>query len=424
MRWSLQQINNPHNAAAVPGERIRTNGPAALSNLFVIVYNNQQHFSYLDSNNNIQDAWYDGSQWNLQQINYTDSYSLFVSVYNNQHHFAWLDKAGNIQDAWYDGSQWNLRQINSPGGVTNGPAALSNLFVTVYNNQQHFSYIDFNGNIQDAWYDGSQWNLRQINNSSNLTIPGELTATDGPSVGGPDFFVSVYNNQHHFVYTAEDFALQDAFYDGDANIWKLLQINNPAWPLTWPQTPPTATNGPQGSQPCYLFVSVYLNQQHFVYVDLFGNIHDAFYDGDANIWKLQQINNMSAPYIPGEYDNTTNGPYARLLFGSLFVSVYLDQQHFAYIDSNGNIQDAFYDRDTYMWNLQQINNSANPTIQGEYTATEAPVAGWTWTNLSVSVYLDQQHFAYIDSNGNIQDAWCEVSKAGDVGLRPRSRQAD
>ena len=58
---------------------------------------------------------------------------------------------------------WHLQQINN-GGVTTGPSAASGLFVTVYNNQQHFAYIDGNGNVQDAWYGGGAWHLQKINN--------------------------------------------------------------------------------------------------------------------------------------------------------------------------------------------------------------------------------------------------------------------
>ncbi|HEV2640917.1 MAG TPA: hypothetical protein VGX23_37715 [Actinocrinis sp.] len=40
-----------------------------MDDLYVSVYNNQQHFTYLDTTGRVQDTWYDG-QWHLQQINY------------------------------------------------------------------------------------------------------------------------------------------------------------------------------------------------------------------------------------------------------------------------------------------------------------------------------------------------------------------
>jgi hypothetical protein len=183
---------------------VMTNGPAVAGDLFVTVYDNQQHFTYRDARGNIQDCWYDGS-WHLQQINAGTGATvpgeavataqasapavggLFVCQYNNQDHFAYLDVNGNIQDCWYDGS-WNLQQIN--GGsptvagepvMTDGPAVAGDLFVTVYDNQQHFTYRDAKGNIQDCWYNGATgtWSLQQINdaNGSGATVAGEYIAT-------------------------------------------------------------------------------------------------------------------------------------------------------------------------------------------------------------------------------------------------------
>ena len=42
---------------------------AAVGGVFVCAYNGQDHFAYLDANGTIQDCWYDGSTWKLQQIN-------------------------------------------------------------------------------------------------------------------------------------------------------------------------------------------------------------------------------------------------------------------------------------------------------------------------------------------------------------------
>lgn len=393
------------------------------ASIFVSVYNDQQHFAYVDSNGNIQDAWYDGPNnvWKLQQINNATgptnpgeyvatngpaaAGNLFVSVFQNQQHFAYIDGNGNIQDAWYNGDAnvWNLQQINNANGAptvvgeyvaTNGPPAsfLPGVFVSVYGNQQHFTYSDNQGNLQDAWYDGdtNSWNLQQINNANGTPpIPGEYVATNGPS-NYSFIFVSTYNNQQHFSYLDQFFNLQDAWYNGDTNAWNLQQINNA-------NGQPTvageyiATNGPALYINSALFVSVYHNQQHFVFTDYNSNIQDAWYDGDTSAWSLQQINNALGPNptIPGEFMATNGPPF----YSNLFVSVYGDQQHFTYLDAYLTIHDAWYDGDKNVWNLQQINNNG---------VTKGPeFVG----NLFVSVYNEQQHFVYLDINGNIQDAW-------------------
>ena len=57
------------------------------------------------------------------------------------------------------------------------------------------------------------------------------------------------------------------------------------------------------------------------------------------------------------------------------------------------------------WHLQQINNSNYPTIAGEHTATNGPGVNFATAGLFVSVYNNQQHFAYVDGNSNIQEVW-------------------
>jgi hypothetical protein len=225
MPWSSQKINNGGVSS----------GPGAVGDIgykvFVCVYNDQQHFSYRDGSGNLQDVWWGEKQWHLQQINegagpaVAGEYvatpgapaaagDLFVSVYNDQQHFSYLDAEGNIQDCWYDGGlgAWKLQQINEGAGpavageyvaTPGAPAAAGDLFVSVYNDQQHFSYLDAKGNIQDAWWDGRQWHLQKINNGGMTT---------GPSAAG-GLFVCVYNRQHHFAYRDADGNIWDSWWD-------------------------------------------------------------------------------------------------------------------------------------------------------------------------------------------------------------------
>ena len=210
-----------------------TAGPSAAGGLFICDYNDQQHFSYLDGNGNIQDAWYGTDGWHLQRINNggmtggpSAAGGLFVSVYNGQQHFTYRDRNGNLQDAWYGGGGWHLQQINNaaghgatvPGEYIAVPqataAAAGGVFVCQYNDQDHFAYLDANGNIQDCWYDGSgNWHLQQINRGTGPAVPGEYVATNGPAAAG-GLFVSVYNGQQHFTYRDQNGNLQDAWYGG------------------------------------------------------------------------------------------------------------------------------------------------------------------------------------------------------------------
>ena len=166
MPWTSQKINNS----------IVSSGPSAVGDIghkvFVCAYNDQQHFSYLDGSGNIQDVWWGGNQWHLQQINAgagptvpgeyvctpdapAAAGDLFVSVYLDQQHFSYLDGSGNIQDVWWGGRQWRLQKINNEG-MTTGPTAAGGLFVCVYNRQHHLAYRDADGNIWDSWWDAPE----------------------------------------------------------------------------------------------------------------------------------------------------------------------------------------------------------------------------------------------------------------------------
>jgi hypothetical protein len=202
--------------------------------------------------------------------------------------------------------------------------------------------------------------------------------------------------------------------------WSLQQINNangrgptvPGESVACPQPPASNAANMESNN---LFVCAFGDQLHFAYLDVNGNIQDCWYDGVTGHWHLQQINNAAGPdpTVPGEYvacPQATASPF-NFEFLRLFVCAFGDQLHFAYLDVNGNIQDCWYDGVTSQWHLQQINNAAgpDPTVPGEFVACSQATAGADIesSNLFVCAFGDQQHFAYLDGNNNIQDCWYE-----------------
>jgi hypothetical protein len=211
-------------------------------------------------------------------------------------------------------------------------------------------------------------------------------------------FVCAFTNQLHFAYNDDHLNIQDCWYDEATNSWNLQQINDadgngptvPGETVVCPKAP-GATTGP--------FICTFGDQQHFAYVD--GNliIQDCWYDGATNSWNVQQINN----------DPTAVCAQAPEGASPPFVCTFGDQQHFAYVDANRNIQDCWYDGATSSWNLQQINNASGPTVSGEFVACSHGPGVSNASNLFVCTFGDQQHFAYFDGNGNIQDCWYDDS---------------
>ena len=357
--WHLQQIN-------LGG---LTAGPAAVSDPASFIYNNQSHVLYRDGSGKVWDSWYDGAtgHWNLQQINLggltagpaavSDPASF---IYNNQSHVLYRDGSGKVWDSWYDGAtgHWNLQQINL-GGLTAGPAAAGDPASFIYNNQSHVLYRDGSGKVWDSWYDGAtgHWNLQQIN-------LGGLTA--GPAAVS-DVASFIYNNQSHVLYRDGSGKVWDSWYDGATGHWNLQQIN-----LGGLTAGPAAVSDPASF--------IYNNQSHVLYRDGSGKVWDSWYDGATGHWNLQQIN----------LGGLTAGPAAVSDPASF---IYNNQSHVLYRDGSGKVWDSWYDGATGHWNLQQINLgglTAGPAAAGDPASF---------------IYNNQSHVLYRDGSGIVWDSW-------------------
>ncbi len=351
--WHLQQIN-------LNG---LTGGPATVGDPASFIYNNQSHVLYRDGAGKVWDSWYDGAagHWNLQQINLGGMTAGPAAVsdpaafiYNNQSHVLYRDGAGKVWDSWYDGAtgHWNLQQINL-NGLTGGPAAAGDPASFIYNNQSHVLYRDGAGKVWDSWYDGAHWHLQQINLSG---------LTGGPaSVGDPAAFI--YSNQSHVLYRDGAGKVWDSWYDG-AGHWHLQQIN-----LSGLTGGPATVGDPASF--------IYNNQSHVLYRDGAGKVWDSWYDGAH--WNLQQIN----------LSGLTSGPAA---VSDPAAFIYSNQSHVLYRDASGKVWDSWYDGAGH-WNLQQIN-------LGGITSGPAAVG-----DPGSFIYNNQSHVLYRDGYGKVWDSW-------------------
>jgi len=510
-QWYLQQLT---------GSGGRTNGPLAAGDPTVSTYNNQMHVCYRDHAGLIQDSFYDGAsgQWFQQQLNGSGGRTNFplaagdpeVVIYIGQMHVCYRDANGWIQDAWYNG-RWNAQQLTGSGGLTNGPESAGDPGLAVFNDQMHVCYRDLHGMIQDAFYDGAanRWYLQQIagnpeviylaaagggvwkavvenippawtpltDTASSLVFnachtiavhPGDnqllLAAVSGPGSGilkstnagttwetlGTQFdnvsisALAVHPTNPQILYAAVNF--WGGLYQsttGGVSVWQQLTGGLPTMGVTdvilarsnpqilyagvagntgssvglngvyrssnggatWEQltgaVPATALGGwvrlesglasgvvyaafltlPAGPP----FVCVYEQQQHIAYCDSAGTMWDAWWNGN---WNLQQITCIGGLL--------SWGPASA---GQPFVCVFGQQQHFAYLDYNGTIWDAYYDSTTSNWSLRQINATGGLTPGGP-AAAGGP---FLW------VYGAQLHFTYYDANGTIWDSWFDSS---------------
>jgi hypothetical protein len=270
--------------------------------------------------------------------------------------------------------------------MTGTHPAVGNVFVSVFGeaDQQHFVYTDSAGNIWDSFYVRSQdkWRCAQINTGWQPANPKPgncqqvMTGTH-PAVR--NVFVSDFFDQQHFVYTDSAGNIWDSFYVRSQDKWRCAQINT-GWQPANP-TPGDCRQVKTGTRPAVgnVFVSVFHDQQHFVYRDSAGNIWDSFYVRSQDKWRCAQINTgwgePTTP-TPGDCQQVMTGTHPAV--GNVFVSVFgeADQQHFVYTDSAGNIWDSLFRRRVNgdgTWRQQQLNGCTFPRDNPmDLTPDEAP----------------------------------------------------
>jgi hypothetical protein len=224
--WNFRPIDtNGHPAAGdIVGERsVYTDPYGNIVSYYV-------HFVYMDSTGSIWDSYYRKDEgWNTFQpvdtYGHTPAGGIFVSGFYDQQHFVFTDATGTIWDSFYKqvDHKWQCNQINPSGHPTaadarchqidtNGPPAASDIFVSVFGDQQHFSYIDGAGNIWDSFYRKDHgWKFQPINTNGHAPAGGS--------------FVSAFYDQQHFVYRDAVGMLWDSFYADADHRWHFQQIN-------------------------------------------------------------------------------------------------------------------------------------------------------------------------------------------------------
>lgn len=334
MTWELIRLNEGPGTvapgpAAAPYDGHDIAASAYGSNTWPSSPGSQIHFAYIDANGNIQDiygAMFKGNnwtyEWTRQQLTNAPARSsgvpsvnakcqdaldpaiggLHISVWGTQLHFTYFTAHGYIHDVFYADadSRWHSQTINGENGVSGGSAVraaggldddgilvVGSMHVCTYNGQQHFAYIDSDGNVQDVWWDGVTWHLQQITNvnAAGTVVAEQLCYKGDTPQARSNLFVCAYHNQQHFVYLDSHHLIQDVWYDGYGG-WHLQQINGTApsvrgeW-IAVPSAPPAGAGGD-------VFVCTYHDQMHVTYAEANGRIHDVWCEGDGG-WHLQQI---------------------------------------------------------------------------------------------------------------------------------------
>jgi hypothetical protein len=142
-----------------------------------------------------------------------------VTVYKNKLHVCYRDINYNIWHALGDGN-WSLHQLTGPGGLTDGPPAVSDpvcLFFEDQSEEMHVYYRDADENIWHISYNGS-YGLEQLTGHDSLT--------GGPAAAGDP--AAIFFNGHMRVFYRDNSGI--IWYANRASTWSLQPMTGPGSP--------------------------------------------------------------------------------------------------------------------------------------------------------------------------------------------------
>jgi hypothetical protein len=238
------------------------------------------------------------------------------------------------------GILWASRPDPDPWPVAGSP------FISIFKDQQHFVFRDRHGSLRDVFYatDSDQhWNFQEIDTTGHF------------GVGDPVVSSLDSAQQQHFVYVDAASKIWDEYYRDSDRSWRSQRI---------------LTNGhtPAGT----VAVTSFGEQQHFVFRDDVGSLWDSYYDPQASPhWQFQGI--------------ATHGHAA---VGQVVATAFsvAGEVHVDFADITGLIWDC-YSANGHDWNFQQIDFHSHVAVDG----------------VSVSEFIDQQHYVIRDAQGLIWD---------------------
>jgi hypothetical protein len=440
MSWAIQKLN-------IDGA---TAGMAANGNPFVSQYDSQLHVGYWAVDGTIRDIWTPAplsAPWTQQQIDqyYTGPSDLTIQgdvtigTYLNQQHFCYIrghfapqsgsPEPGTIADSFYDGSSgWHGQEIEQEGGAPGpawsgqllipGPLELIGPFtvsVWTWAQQQHFTYVDYDNNVWDCWYDQPthSWNNQRINNGGNTGAPPAIAKPFGCVFTPPTAPYEPPSNlagQQHVAYRAPNGEIWDAWWDGQpGHSWAPQKLNIDGASLYGTTNAPAAAGNP------FVWVlpdgygwyglSSYHIQQHFTYAAAQGALWDLWYDAPSNTWNMQELNiDGLVPY------RTTNAPAsagnpAACVVGTMLHGRVALEQHVVYRDGQGGLWHLWYDGSP-TWFAEQLNLgvvTAAPAAVGDPV-----VSYYTFVDDDGSVY-GRRYIAWLAPGGEIWAAWLDLA---------------
>jgi hypothetical protein len=267
---------------------------------YVSNWNRQQHVIYIDNTafeSHIYELMCD-SAWHANDLTAATTatgdtapppalaspFSGYTTEWNQQQHIAYIGDNGDIHELVYD-NDWRHHDLTSDIKSQSGQAPTADTdsplvgYATDWNQQQHIIVTQTVGADRHVWelmYDGT-WVGRDL--TSDPTLAGQNTPAAAPDskLAG---YTTEWNQQQHIIFTDKLGNIHELLY---GNGWQHHNLTSDSSTTAGVSTPTAKTGGPLIG-----YATAWNNQQHIIFVDDVGEIHELMYDTTWHHTNLSQ----------------------------------------------------------------------------------------------------------------------------------------
>lgn len=158
-----------------------TSAPLAVVQSTLATYvlpNAVQAVGYVDSASHVDQVFFQGGGWNINDLTATTGAPLAASntglatyvLPNAVQAIAFLDPKQHVDQVFFQASQWLCNDLTA---ITNAPLASSGSYLATYvlpTGVQAIAYLDTSQNVDQIFYQGGQWNVNDLTPLANAPV--------------------------------------------------------------------------------------------------------------------------------------------------------------------------------------------------------------------------------------------------------------
>ena len=172
-----------------------------------------QHVFYVDTNNNVNQLFFDGTKWIPQNLtkmtagplsSSAGGLSSFADAIGGQHLF-YVDTNNNVNQLFFNGTKWIEQNLGSDLGAPKAASASGLTSFADATSGQHLFYVDTNNNVNQLFFNGTKWIEQDLGS--------DLGAPKAASASGLTSFADATGGQHLF-YVDTNNNVNQLFFNG------------------------------------------------------------------------------------------------------------------------------------------------------------------------------------------------------------------